>query len=74
MCLVSLINEHNWCMNDYQRILEDWIKIVFNLIDLFDSVSRGHLIKWISSDQVTPWETYEICFNNEVSYYCSLIH
>lgn len=71
VCLVSLINMHNWDLSDYEMIIKDWIKILFNINDLSDSISRNQFIEWIdreATERFVFWESYMDCFNNEVSY------
>lgn len=66
MYLTRVINEQKWDLEDYRRILEDWMKIVFNLIDLSDSETRIKLIEWISEEEKQLWDGGESCFSTEV--------
>ena len=66
MYLTRVINEQKWDLDDYRRILEDWMKIVFNLIDLSDSETRIKLIEWISEEEKQLWDGGESCFSTEV--------
>ena len=66
MYLIQVINERKWDLDDYRRILEDWTKIVFNLIDLSDPKTRTQLIEWISEEEKQLWDGGESCFSTEV--------
>ena len=67
MYLIQVINERKWDPEDYRKILEDWMKIVFNLIDLSDPETRTQLIEWISEEEKQLWDGGESCFYREVS-------
>ena len=64
--LTRVINEWKWNLENYRIILEDWLKIVFNLIDLSEPETRSHLIKWISEEEKQLWCDGESCFYTEV--------
>ena len=66
MYLTQVINERKWDLEDYRKILEDWMKIVFNLIDLSDPKTRTQLIEWISEEEKQLWDGGESCFSTEV--------
>ena len=66
MYLTRVINEQKWNLEDYRKILEDWTKIVFNLIDLSDSETRTQLIEWIGEEEKQLWDGGESCFYTEV--------
>ena len=63
-----IINERKWDLEDYRKIFEDWMKIVFNLIDLSDPETRTQLTEWISEEEKQLWDGgEESCFYREVS-------
>ena len=66
MYLTQVINERKWDLEDYREILEDWMKIVFNLIDLSDLETRTQLIECISEEEKQLWDGGESCFSTEV--------
>ena len=68
MYLIQVINERKWDLEDYRKIFEDWMKIVFNLIDLSDPETRTQLTEWISEEEKQLWDGgEESCFYREVS-------
>ena len=66
MYLTRVINEWKWDLKDYRGILKDWMKIVFNLIDLSDLETRTQLIEWICEEEKQLWDNGESCFYTEV--------
>ena len=66
MFMTRVINERKWDPEDYRKILEDWMKIVFNLIDLSDLETRTQLIEWTCEEEKQLWDNGESCFYTEV--------
>ena len=66
MYLIQVINEWKWDLENYRIILENWMKILFNLIDLSDSETSTQLIEWISEKEKQLWDDGESCFYTEV--------
>uniref|UniRef100_A0A1X7TDW9 Uncharacterized protein n=2 Tax=Amphimedon queenslandica TaxID=400682 RepID=A0A1X7TDW9_AMPQE len=51
-CLISLIDEQKWNGYDYYTILENWMRIIFNLIDLSEQLHESQLLQWIREGQI----------------------
>uniref|UniRef100_A0A1X7TES8 Uncharacterized protein n=1 Tax=Amphimedon queenslandica TaxID=400682 RepID=A0A1X7TES8_AMPQE len=65
-CLISLIDEQKWNGYDYYTILENWMKIIFNLIDLSEESHKSQLFQWIHEGQInSSYFDYEYSFNKE---------
>ena len=65
-CLILLINEEKWELYYYNTILENWMKIIFNLIDLSDDSHKTQLFQWIGEERIESKFDYQSCFNKEV--------
>ena len=66
--MVSLIEEHHWCMDDYKYILEQWVAIVMNVVDLSSNDDITQLIKWINKGhEIISFSTYQKAFSEQVS-------
>uniref|UniRef100_A0A1X7V3F2 Uncharacterized protein n=1 Tax=Amphimedon queenslandica TaxID=400682 RepID=A0A1X7V3F2_AMPQE len=64
--LIHLIIEHEWHQKNYEKILEDWLMIVFNLIDLSDVEDRNELIKFITTNEKKLWNDLESLFYRQL--------
>ena len=42
---MSLIENHHWCMDNYIAMLEKWVAILMNLVDLSDYDNTTQLIE-----------------------------
>ncbi|XP_019858199.1 PREDICTED: uncharacterized protein LOC100640592 [Amphimedon queenslandica] len=65
-CLILLINEQKWESYYYNTILENWMKIIFNLIDLSDKSHNAQLYEWIGEERIESNFDYQSCFNKKL--------
>ena len=66
--LVSLIENHHWCMDNYIAMLEKWVAILMNLVDLSDYDNTTQLIEWIDKGQeLISFSNYQTVFDTQVS-------
>ncbi|XP_019859025.1 PREDICTED: uncharacterized protein LOC109587232, partial [Amphimedon queenslandica] len=66
-CLILLIDEQKWSGYDYYTILENWMKIIFNLIDLSEESHKFQLFQWIHEEQInSSYFDYDYSFNKEL--------
>uniref|UniRef100_A0A1X7TKM6 Uncharacterized protein n=1 Tax=Amphimedon queenslandica TaxID=400682 RepID=A0A1X7TKM6_AMPQE len=66
-CLISLIDEQKWNGYDYYMILESWMRIIFNLIDLSEQLHKSQLLQWIREGQInSSYFDYEYSFNKKL--------
>lgn len=67
MFLILLIDEQKWEGYDYYTILENWMKIIFNLIDLSEELHKSQLFQWIHEEPInSSYFDYEYSFSKEV--------
>ena len=62
-------------MDDYTTILEKWVAIVMNLVDLSNNDNTAQLIRWIDKGhEMISFCSYQKVFNDKVSitYLCTL--
>lgn len=66
--IALLIKDHKWCISDYLIVLENWVTILMNLIDLSHHKRVEQLIDWIDEGhKKILFQNYEAIFNNQVS-------
>uniref|UniRef100_A0A1X7VIM8 Uncharacterized protein n=1 Tax=Amphimedon queenslandica TaxID=400682 RepID=A0A1X7VIM8_AMPQE len=64
--LTQLIIQYKWDIEDYNNILEDWMKIVFNMIDLTDQETRNQLLDWINEKEKKLWINWESSYYEQI--------
>ena len=61
---------HQWSFPDFQIILEQWLSILVNAIDLSNADCKQCIKQLINSKELTPWKGYHEYLNYEVWYEC----
>ena len=65
-----LIHLHQWPFPDCQLILEQWLSILVNAIDISNSDCSHYVNQLVNPKELTPWKGYHEYLNNEVCHEC----